>query len=130
MEKRLLEKIMPKKTLRVLATRINVPMAARRKKVKNTKVKTSSPLQILKSIGRRTGAFDVGSKGTIIATIQRRLKEPLKRHIFYPTMKRKCQLHLNCHTHGGECGIKVLLYSWIQALPITLFQLNLHRSWE
>ena len=30
-----------------------------------------------------------------IAISQRRLKEPLQHHIFYPIMKRKCQVHPN-----------------------------------
>ena len=90
------------KDTKFLATRINVLTTTRRKRVRSIKAKTSYPLLILRSIGKRTGALDVRSKGTIIATIPRRLKELHKRHIFYPHMTTKFHAHLNFYTLGEE----------------------------
>ena len=93
---------MPTKTLRFLATRINVLMLIGRKRVRNIKAKTTYPLLILRSIGRKTGALDVRSRGIVTATIPRRLKELHKRHTFYLIMMIKCQAYLNFYTLGGE----------------------------
>ena len=123
-------RIMPTRMQKHQATRINVPLMARRSNPKSTKVRISSHQWNWRSTVKKTVVFDVESKGIATAIAQRRRKEHHKHRTFYPLiMMSQCKVHPNYCIHGGECGIKAHLCSWILALLIISYQLNLHRGW-